>query len=261
MNTYKRYWNNFLKYRNLMFKLTAKDLKVKYKRSVLGLAWSLLNPLMTMIVLTIVFQNLFKFDIENFSAYLICGQTLFNFFSEATSLCMTSIYRDGQLIKKIYIPKYIFPMSKVLYAFVNLSISMVAILIVCIVTNVQLTKAIFFAPLGLIYIAIFSAGCGLILCSIGIFFRDLEHIYSVILTIWMYLTPVIYPISILPKKYLGIMLSNPMYYFIDYFRQSMLYGSIPTFHYNLTCLIYSISMFVIGLYVFYKTQDKFIVNI
>lgn len=261
MNKCKEYLQNFLKYKNLLFKLTAKDLKVKYKRSVLGLAWSLLNPLLTMIVLTIVFQNLFKFDVENFSAYLICGQTMFNFFSEATSLSMTSIYRDGQLIKKIYIPKYVFPFSKVLYSFVNLSISMIAILLVCIFTKVELTSAIMFAPLGLIYVAIFSAGFGMILCSVGIFFRDLEHIYSVILTIWMYLTPVIYPLNILPKKYMGIMLSNPMYYFIDYFRQTVIYGNIPTLHYNLTCLIYSVSMFVIGLYVFYKTQDKFIVNI
>lgn len=261
MSKYRRYWENFDKYRNLMFKLTVKDLKVKYKRSILGFAWSLLNPVLTMIVLTIVFQNLFKFDIEHFSAYLICGQVLFNFFSEATSLCMTSIYKDGQLLKKVYMPKYVFPFSKVLYSFVNLCFSLVAIIIVCLFTHVPLTKSIIFAPIPLIYTAIFSAGFGLILCSAGVFFRDLEHIYSVILTIWMYLTPVIYPVTILPKKYLGIMLSNPMYYFIDYFRQTIIYGNIPTLYYNLTCLIYSISMFIIGLYIFYCSQDKFIVNI
>lgn len=261
MENMKRYINNFLKYKNLIIKLTAKDLKVKYKRSFLGLAWSLLNPLLMMIVLTIVFQNLFKFDIENFSAYLICGQAMFNFFSESTSLAMGAIYRDGQLIKKVYIPKYVFPISKVLYSFVNLAISLIAIVVVCIFTGVDIKISIVFTPLSLLYIAIFSAGFGLILCSIGVFFRDLEHIYGVLITIWMYFTPIIYPLSIIPQKYMGLMLSNPLFYFVDYFRQTVIYGNIPTLHTNITCLVYSVSMFIIGLFVFYKAQNKFIVNI
>ncbi|MBI6873582.1 ABC transporter permease [Clostridium aciditolerans] len=261
MNKFRNYILNFLKYKNLIWKLTVKDLKVKYKRSFLGIAWSLLNPLLTMIVLTIVFQSIFRFNIANFPVYLISGQVLFNFFSESTNLAMSSIFRDGQLIKKVYIPKYIFPISKVLFSFINMSISLIAIFLVCILTGVKLTYAAILAPLGLIYIAIFSMGFGLMLCSIGVFFRDLEHIYSVILTIWSYLTPVFYPINIIPQKYIIFILYNPMYYFIDYFRQTILYGNVPTLQLNLVCLACSVIMFIIGLYIFYKSQDKFVVNI
>ncbi len=261
MIKFRDYISNFLKYRNLILKLTVKDLKVKYKNSLLGIAWSLLNPLLTMIVLTIVFQNIFRFNVDNFPVYLICGQVIFNFFSESTNLAMSSIFRDGQLIKKVYIPKYIFPMSKVLFSFVNMGISMIAIFLVCIFTGVKLTYAAMLAPIVLIYIAIFSMGFGLMLCSLGVFFRDLEHIYSVILTIWMYLTPIFYPISIIPKKYMVFIIYNPIYYFVDYFRQTILYGKVPTLQLNLICLLSSISMFVIGLYIFYKSQDKFVVNI
>jgi ABC-2 type transport system permease protein len=261
MDKLEKYLCNFLKYKNLILKFTIRDLKVKYKKSFLGIAWSLLNPLLTMIVLTIVFQSIFRFNVDNFPVYLISGQVLFTFFSESTNYSMSSIYRDGQLIKKVYIPKYIFPISKVLFSFVNMSISMIAIFLVCIFTGVKLTYAIIFAPLGLIYIAIFSLGFGLILCSVGVFFRDLEHIYSVILTIWMYLTPLFYPITIIPEKYMILILSNPLYYFIDYFRQTILYGTVPTLRLNLICLIFSFSMLTIGSYIFYKSQDKFVVNI
>ena len=123
----EKYIHNLMKYRHLISELVMRDIKVKYKKSILGLLWTLLNPLLTMIVLTIVFSNLFRFDIENYPVYLITGQVMFNFFSEATNLAMMSINDNAQLIKKVYIPKYIFPISKCLSSFVNLIFSLIEV--------------------------------------------------------------------------------------------------------------------------------------
>ncbi|WP_338552555.1 ABC transporter permease [Paenibacillus sp. KS-LC4] len=261
LNTTEKHIRNFLKYRELIKLLVLKDIKLKYKRSFLGIIWSLLNPLFTMIILTIVFKELFKFSVENFAAYVISGQVLFTFFSESTSLAMSSIYSNGQILKKVYIPKYIFPLSKVLFSFVNMLFSFASILLVCFLTDVPLKPALFFSLLSTCYILIFSIGFGLILSSVVVVFRDLEHIYSVLLTAWMYLTPIIYPAEIIPEKYLFIVHSNPLYYFLNHFREGLLYGHIPSMELNLQCFCISFVTLIIGLYVFYKRQDKFILYI
>ncbi|MCM3272393.1 ABC transporter permease [Paenibacillus elgii] len=261
MNSISKYLVNFLKYKDLLKLLVIKDVKIKYKRSVLGIVWSLLNPLLTMVILTLVFKELFRFNIENFSAYVISGQVLFTFFSEATSLAMSSIYSSGQIIKKVYIPKYIFPVSKVLYSSVNMLLSFVAVIIVCLITNVPLKPTLIFSLVSIFYVLIFSIGVGLILSSIVVFFRDIEHIYGVLLTAWMYATPIIYPMDIMPNKFLFILYSNPLYYFIVHFREGLLYGHIPSWELNLHCLSYSLITLFVGMYLFYKRQDKFILYI
>lgn len=256
-----KYINNFLKYKHLLKELVVRDIKVKYKRSILGLLWTLLNPLLTMVVLSMVFSNIFRNDIENFPVYLIIGQVMFSFFSESTSMAMESIVGNAQLIKKVYIPKYIFPLSKILSTFVNLLFALIAVLIVAVVMKIKLTPAILFAPLSLIYILIFSMGIGLILSSINVYFRDMRHLYGVALTAWMYLTPIFYPIDIIPEQYIGIVKANPLVYMVQYFRECVLYGNIPSLSLNITCLLFGIVSVIIGLYVFYKSQDRFILYI
>jgi ABC-2 type transport system permease protein len=255
------YIQNFIKYRHLLKELVIRDIKVKYKRSILGLLWTLLNPLFTMIVLSIVFSNIFQNNIENYPVYFIVGQVMFTFFSESTSMAMESIIGNSQLIKKVYIPKYIFPLSKVLSTFVNLLFALIAVILVVLVMKIKITIAIIFSPLALIYILIFSMGIGLILASINAFFRDMRHLYGVMLTAWMYLTPVFYPMNIIPKQYLGIVQANPLVYMIEYFRECMLYGIIPSLSLNLTCLAIGVVTLIIGLIVFYRSQDRFILYI
>lgn len=257
----KRYFLNFYKYKDLLKLLVAKDIKIKYKRSVLGIVWSVLNPLLTMIIITLVFQELFKFNVENFAAYVISGQVLFSFFSDSTSLAMSSIYSSGQIIKKVYIPKYIFPLSKVLYSLVNMLFSLIAVLIVCFITGVDLKYTFIFSFLSIFYVFVFSVGVGLILCSIVVFFRDVEHIYGVFITAWMYATPIIYPVSIMPDKYMPLLLGNPMFYFLTHFRESLLYGHIPPLELNIQCASYALVTLVIGVYLFKQRQDKFILYI
>lgn len=252
---------NFIKYRALLGELVSRDLKVKYRRSVLGYLWSLLNPLLMMIVISAVFSYIFRNNIANFPIYLLTGQIMFNFFSEATNFAMKSISGGGTLIKKVYVPKYIFPLAKVLSSFVNLLFSLLAIIIVLIITKTPITPAIFLFPLALAYILLFAIGIGLILSVLAVYFGDIVHLYSVVLTAWMYFTPIFYPIEILPKLPMFLMQFNPLYHFISYFRTIVLYGNIPTLTSNIVCLSFGLVSIAIGLFVFYKSQDNFILYI
>lgn len=255
------YLNNFWKYKGLLKEFIIRDLKIKYRRSVLGYLWSLLNPLLMMIVLTAVFSNMFRFDIPNFPIYLLSGQILFNFFSEATTVSMNSIIGSGGLIKKVYVPKYIFPLSRVISSFVTLLFSLVAIIIVVLVTNVKLTAHVLLFPLPLLYILIFTIGIGLIMSVLAVYFRDMLHLYTVLLSAWMYLTPIFYPVSAVPDYIKTVIYANPMYYFVESFRDVILYNQFPSFHTNLMCIIFSLSAFLLGLLIFYKNQNKFVLHI
>ncbi len=249
---------NFIKYYDLIIELVLRDIKIKYKRSILGFAWSILNPLLMMIVMSIVFSTIFKTDIKNFPMYLITGQVIFTFFSEATNMAMLSIIGNGGLIKKVYIPKYIFPLSKVMFSFTNMLFSLVAVVIVAIATKLPITPAILLFPLPLIYVFIFSLGVGLLLASYAVFFRDLLHLYGILLLIWTYLTPIFYPITILPENVKKVIMFNPMFVYIDNFREIILYGKVPSLSSNLLCICYSLIALLIGTLAFRKAKDKFI---
>lgn len=245
----------------MLRELVLRDIKVKYRRSILGIFWSLLNPLMMMIVMTIVFSNLFKIQIENFMVYFLTGQILFSFFSEATTIAMGSIVTNANLIKKVYIPKYIFPISKVLSSFVNLLFSLIAVFMIMLITKASFSATIFLIPVAFLYLLIFTVGVGLMLSVLTVFFRDMNHIYGIVILAWMYLTPIIYPIEIIPIKYLLFIKLNPMYYFIAFFREIILHGNIPSMELNLICILISLISLVLGLYAFYKNQNKFMLYI
>jgi ABC-type polysaccharide/polyol phosphate export permease len=256
-----RYLLNFWRYRGLLGQFVIRDLKVKYRRSLLGYLWSLLNPLLMMAVLTLVFSNIFRFDIPNFPVYLLSGQILFSFFSESTSMAMTSILYSGSLIKKVYIPKYIFPISRVMSSFVTLVFSLLALFIVIILTGVNISLNILFFPIPLVYIFLFSVGIGLIMSVLTVYFRDMLHLYTVLLSAWMYLTPLFYPINIVPDYVRGIIYYNPLYYYVEAFRDIVLYNQFPSFHTNLMCIIFSTVSIFLGLFIFYRKQNKFILYI
>lgn len=257
----RNYMANFMQYLPLLKELVIKEIKLKYKRSTLGFAWSVLNPLLMMGVMTIVFSTLFKSNINNFPVYLILGQVIFNFFAEATNAAMGSVIANASLINKVYIPKYIFPMSKILSSLVNLIFSIIAVGIVVIITRVNITVAIIASPLGLLYVAIFALGIGLILASYTVFFRDIIHLYGVLILIWTYVTPIFYPIEIIPKQFLLIAKLNPMYCYIRYFREIILDGKVPNMELNILCIVYSSVALIIGIIVFYKNQDKFVLHL
>lgn len=256
-----KYIQAFLKYRYLLFNLIERDIKVKYRRSFLGLLWSILNPLLSMMILTIVFSNLFRFQVENFSLYIILGLTMFNFMSEATNTAMNSMIGASALIKKVYIPKYIFPLEKALFAFVNLIFAQIAVVIVFLFSGASLSWTILLFPIPLIYLLIFSMGMGFVLAAAAVFFRDMLHLYSVLITAWMYLTPIMYPMEILPPFMQKLMFLNPMYHYIDYMRQLMIYKSVPGVTENFICFGFALLAIILGLWIFKTKQDRFILFI
>ena len=255
------YIQNFLKFRPLLNELVARDMKIKYRRSVLGILWTLLNPLLMMVVLSIVFSNLFKFDVENFPLYLLSGQVVFNYFSNATTSSMTAITDNASLIKKIYIPKYLFVLSRVTSSFINLLASFTALLFVMIAMRAELHYTIVLVFIPIILLVLFSLGVGLILSAVVVRFRDIMHLYSVFITALMYLTPVIYPLNILPEWIKNIVLLNPITNYLTMFRDVMMNNSLPDMGYFLIGVIEAIIALVLGLYIFYKNQDDFILNI
>lgn len=258
MKKYKENIQNFKKYKPLIYELVVRDLKVKYRRSVLGYLWSLLNPLLMMIVMTVVFSTLFKSDIDNFALYLICGQTLWNFFNESTTMAMTSVINNSSLIKKVYIPKYIFPISRVFSSFVNMLFSFGAIIIVMIATRAQFTWTCLLFPIPIIFLFIFCCGVSLIISALCVYFRDVQHLYSVLMLAWTYLTPIFYPLSALPEYVQRIIKLNPMYHYINFFRNLVLFNNIPGPNTWFACIASSAVVLIIGLLVFKKLQRNFI---
>lgn len=249
-------------YRFLVKQLVVKDIKLKYRRSFLGYLWSVLNPLLIMLVLVTVFSTIFRYDIKNFAAYLIIGQTLFNFMTEATNQAITSITGNGSLLKKVYVPKYIFTLSKVTSSLVNLIFAMGAMLIVFIATRVPFSWTMLFFPVVIFEIYLFSLGFGMFLAQAAVFFRDIQYIYGVLTTAWMYLTPIFYPLSALPKNVKTlVMYGNPMCNYITQFRDIMLYGKMPALSEVGVGLLVGAVFMLIGTFTFSKTQDKFILYI
>lgn len=250
-----------LKYRWLLQELITRDLKIKYRRSVLGYFWSILNPLLMMVILTLVFSNFFRFDIKNYPVYLLTGQLLFTFFAEATNMAMTSILMGSSLIRKVYLPKYIFPVSRVLSCFITMFFSLIALCIVMIATDTEFSLTTIMLPVLLCYFLIFTAGISLMLSVMVVFFRDTQYLYGVFLTALNYLTPIFYPFSILPDEIKEYMVYNPMYLFVDFFRKIMMYGEWPSFEEHFVCLAMSFISLSVGIIVFRKYQNEFILYI
>ena len=242
----KEKMEGFRRFTPLLRELVVRDIKVRYRHSALGLVWTVLNPLLMMVVITIVFSTLFKQNIPNFPIYYLSGSLIFAFNSESTTTALNSIISNASLIKKVYIPKYLFPLSNVLSGLVNLGFSLIAMFIVMLITD---------APF------LFSVGLGILLSAVTVFFRDIAHFYSVFILAWTYFTPIFYPVEILPDAVMKLMQINPMYHLVTYMRSIVLYGVFPSLKENLLCLCLGLLMLALGLFVFYKKQDKFVLYV
>ncbi len=251
----------FGKYRFLLSQLVGKEFKNKYRRSYLGILWSLLNPLFMMMIVSSVFSFIFRFDIENFQVYLILGQITFNFFSEATQVSVTTIVGAGQLIKKVYVPKYIFPLSKVLFSLLNFGFSFIAAFFVMVCYGVTPGLSMLYLPLWMGYYFLFTLGISLLLSACMVFLRDTQHLYSLVMVAFGYLTPVFYPVSSLAPWMQEVMKFNPLYQYITYLRNILLYGCSPSVWDNVVCLGYAFVSVVAGMHYFFRKQDQFILYI
>lgn len=249
------------KYRFLIHQLVSRDFHTKYKRSVLGLFWSFLNPLLTMVVQYYVFSTIFKTSVAFYPVYLLTGIVMFNFFSESCGMALASIIGNASLITKVYVPKYIYPLTRVMSSSINLLISLIPLFAVAVISGVPFKQSLFLFPFSLLCLAIFCLGLGMLLAAGMVFFRDVQFLWGVFSMIWMYATPIFYPESILPDQFRFIFQINPLYYFITFARSCIISGVSPEPVVYLQSLLFALGMLLVGAFVFKKTQDKFILYI
>ena len=260
-NSMKRLINNFKKYRFLLVELVKKDIKLKYRRSYMGYIWTLLEPLLTMIVLALVFSGLYGRSDKLFPVYILTGRLLYTFFSNGTKAAMKSIRSNGAMIKKVYVPKYIYPLSAILSNYIIFLLSLVVLVAVGAVLGLRPNLYMLQAIVPLTLILVMSFGVGMILSTMAVFFRDLEYLWGVALMIIMYASAIFYQVeSVAKPSNIWIFRLNPLYALIRNFRSAILYQEwmhIPSLIYA----VFSFGTVIIGTIMFYKQQDKFILNI
>jgi len=228
---------------------------------VLGMFWSFLNPLLTMSVQYLIFSALFKSDIPNYPVYLLSGLVFFNFFNEAVSMGMTSITGNAALIKKVYMPKYIYPLSRVMSSLVNFALALLPLFLVMLFTGTVFTPAMLLLVYDILCLVGFVTGMVLLLSTAMTFFQDTQFLWSVVSLMWMYLTPIFYPDTIITPTLLPIYRMNPMYQYITFARSCLISGVSPEPAAYLGCMISSVLVLGAGLVVFRKHQDRFILHL
>lgn len=242
--------------------LVTRDFKLKYRRSVLGVLWSILNPLLMMVVLAAVFSYMFRFQIENFPLYLILGTILFDYMNRATTGAVYSIVNAQALIKKIRIDKMIFPLETVAFELTNFVISLVAVAIVMVYFQITPSlDALWGLPFLILCVTVFSAGLGLLISALAVFFRDIMHLWGVLMTAWTYATPIFYPYEMLAGWMQQLMQFNPMFHYVQFFRDIMMWNINPGGMECLVCFGMAAATFLVGFIVFRKTESKFILHI
>lgn len=274
----KSQFGNFFKYRYLIKELVSKNIKLQYRNSVLGMFWTFLQPLLTMIVLSVVFNNLFGRDsskVVNYPVFLLCGRLLHEFFTSSTKRAMKSIRSRASIIKKVYVPKYVYPLSAIISKFVTFLISLLVLVVVILYFNIAkinpitITPNILWAIPPVIVLFFFSLGVGMILATLNVFFKDIENVYDVFCLLLFYITPIVYTVDRLDyakDTVIGLIIRlNPMYGFIEMFRGAVIHGAEFYTYFNMNLFWYccgvTVLSMIVGFTMFYKNQDKFILHI
>lgn len=261
-NELSQYFREFWKYRDLLSLLVTKNIKLKYRRSWLGYVWSILNPLLIMLVMTVVFSTFFSRNIDNFPVYLFCGQLLFNYMNTATTQSIFSVTENAALLKKTYVPKYLFTVAKITSGLVDLLFSLGAMVIVIIFTRAKVTWYALLFPLVLLQLYVFCIGLGLFLAQARVFFKDTQFIYNAVTTAWMYLSAIFYPVETLPENVQWMITRlNPMYFYIGQFRDLVYHGRMPDNYSILAGCITAVVMLAFGAWTFRRSEDRFILYI
>jgi len=244
------------RYRDLVLALVARELKVRYRRSAIGFTWTMLQPLLMMLVLQVVFSSLFRFQLANYPVYAMAGILFWNFFSQSIVSSMNSLRGNAQLLKKVPVPKAVFPISTVASGVINLIFALVPLLLILVITGHPLTPALLFLPVAILLAALFTLGAGLLLSPLSMFFNDIVEMITVILSVLMYLTPIFYPKEIVPEKMRWIVRFNPLRSILEVFRDPIYYGKVPPWsHLTVSCLIVFVAL-AVGAYAFRKSSDR-----
>lgn len=262
--------NDFEKDKFILKQLVTKDFKIKYRRSVLGVAWSVLNPLLMMVVMSIVFSTIFgqsrngSITPEMYPLYLIVGNITFSVMSESTNQALMSIIWASSLLKKVKVHRWVFPVQKVLFSLVNFSFSLVAVALVMVWFRVVPTWHLILLPVCLLLLMCFCMGLGMMLSALAVFFRDVMHLWTVVITAWMYLTPIFWTtdyISQMAHWIQVLVVVNPMYNYLQFMRDIFLFNTVPSALTFGLCVVWAVLALAIGYTVFHKTEHKFILYI
>ena len=262
--------NDFEKDKFILKQLVTKDFKIKYRRSVLGVAWSVLNPLLMMIVMSIVFSTIFaqgrngSVTPEMYPLYLIVGNVTFSVMSESTNQALMSIIWASSLLKKVKVHRWVFPVQKVLFSLVNFAFSLVAVALVMLWFHVMPTWHLILLPVCLLLLMCFCMGLGMMLSALAVFFRDIMHLWTVVITAWMYLTPIFWTTDFsgqMARWIQVLVVVNPMYNYLQFMRDIFLFNTVPSALTFGLCVAWAILALAIGYTVFHKTEHKFILYI
>lgn len=242
----------------LFEELVKRDFKRKYKRTVLGMGWSVLSPLLTLLILKLVFGHYFGKHIAHYTIYLFCGNLLFAYFKESTKGGMTSLMSNASIFSKINVPKYLFLFSKNVSSLINFGLTMIIFFVFVLLDGIIPGPKFFMLLYPTILLIIFNLGMGLILSALFVFFRDVGYLYDIFTLLLMYMSAIFYDINIVPESYRPLFYLNPVYCYIEYYRSIVIYNQIPSLFLHALCLFYSCFLFGLGCYFYKKYNHKFL---
>ena len=243
-------------YRDLILYLVARDLKVRYRRSTIGLLWTMLQPLLMMLVLNTVFSSIFRFNINNYAVYALAGILFWNFFQQSIVSSMNSLKGNAHILQKLPVPMAVFPVATVISGAVNLALALVPLLAILVVTGHPLEYSLLFLPVSILLAALFTLGAGLLLSPLAVFFSDVVELVTVLLTLTMYLTPIFYPMSIVPEQFRWAVRFNPVRSILEVFRDPIYFGKIPPLSHISISVVVALVALLIGSIMFRRSADR-----
>ncbi|NIS81732.1 MAG: ABC transporter permease [Anaerolineales bacterium] len=245
------------RYRDLIFQLVARSVKVRYKRSILGVAWTMMNPLLTMGVLTLVFSKLFNFNSSDYALYVLSGLLIWNLFAQSTTAAMGDLIWSGGLLGRVFVPKTVFAISALGTGLVNFILALGAYVLIAWIIGTKIPLTVFLLPIPIFLVSLFTLGVGLVLSTAAIYFPDTVPMYEVFLTAWLYLTPVIYPVELLPQGLQRILQFNPLYPLLTTFRAVLVEGQLPDGSSLLISSITALGMLSLGWWIFTRRAREY----
>lgn len=248
---------SLVKNRFILKRMVSANFKTRYKRSYLGVAWSMLNPLLYMTVYVVVFSNLFRFEIPHYPLYILAGNMLFGFFSASTSDSMVQIIANAGMIRRVYLPKTIYILAGIGIDWINFILTFIPFILIALVDQLSINLNVLYVIPTIVLLTGFATGISLIVATITTYLIDFSQIWSVILTLWVFLTPIFYPETIIPETYIDAFRMNPMYCYVRMFRDPLINGTIPEAEIWVKGVIFSVTFLIFGWWVFTKNSNDF----
>jgi ABC-2 type transport system permease protein len=246
------------RYRELIWALALKELKIRYKRSVLGFLWALLNPMLLMVVLTVVFSTIMPVKMDHYAVFLLSVLLPWTFFSQSLAYAAESIVGNGDLIKKVKVAKLVFPVAAVVSNMINLLLSLIPLVIIVLVMRHPFHLTWIYLPVPLVALTLFTLGATFFFAAVNVYYRDVSHILQILLQILFYVTPIIYSLDFFPQRYRIFFKLNPLQYFFNGFRLSVYYGLLPTWYSVVASFVLGFGALYLGFRVFRNKQDEFV---